>query len=275
MIQSCPVFCQFFNDSYHHGAPPEEGRLLFLFILEGSATVHLGEKVLDVRDSSSFILPSGLSLRVRGRGKARLLDCRLSYISPFLNSSPGAALSGLLPSARSGPFRAFNLSNHSALRVESIFDIIHEETALKRSDYLDMVHFQIFEILILLRREGALSPQEIEIWTGSRRIWQIEDVAEYIAANFDLSFTLEELAARCHLNPSYFSRIFREKMGQPLFEFINRARINRAVQLLKKTDLSILEIAMTVGYNNVSFFNRYFRKLKGCSPGEYRKKMNR
>ncbi|MBB6479652.1 helix-turn-helix transcriptional regulator [Spirochaeta isovalerica] len=273
MIHSGPVICQIYHDSYHHVSTPEEGRLLFFFQLEGSASVHLGGTVLDVQDSCAFIMPSALSFRVRGRGRARLLDCRISYINSLLKSSIGSALSSLLPSVKTGPFRAYCLSGHSVLRLEPLLDIISEETGLKRSDYLDMIHFQIFEILILLRREGALSQADIETWSVSQRVWQIEDVAEFIDSNYDIPFTLEELAVRCNLNPSYFSRAFREKMGLPLFEYINRMRIGRAVQLLKNTNLAILEIAMTVGYNNVSFFNRYFRKLKGCSPGEFRKKI--
>jgi AraC-like DNA-binding protein len=273
MIHSGPVICQIYHDSYHHVSTPEDGRLLFFFILEGSATVDLGENLLDVHESCSFILPSGLSLRVRGRGKARLLDCRLTYISALLKNPSGAALSGLLPSVSAGPFRAFKLSVHSVLRLESILDIISEEAGLRRSDYLDMIHFQLFEILILLRREGALSHHDIGKWSASQRIWQIDDVAQYIAANYDIAFTLEELAVRCNLNPSYFSRLFRERTGTPLFEFINRVRVDRAAHLLKNSSMTILEIAMTVGYNNVSFFNRYFRKLKGCSPGEFRRKI--
>jgi len=182
-------------------------------------------------------------------------------------------LTGLLPSAGKGPFRAFHLSAHTVLRLESLLDIIREETSLKRSDYLDMVQFQLFEILILLRREGPLTRQALEEWSRKQRNWQIDDLAVFLAANYDSSFTLEELASRCNLNSSYLSRAFREKTGQPLFEYINRLRIERALQLLRNSDMTILDIAMSVGYNNISFFNRYFRKLKGCSPGEYRKRI--
>ncbi|HAE22166.1 MAG TPA: hypothetical protein DCG47_07575 [Spirochaetaceae bacterium] len=72
------------------------------------------------------------------------------------------------------------------------------------------------------------------------------------------------------MNTSDFSRRFKELAGCPLFEFINRQRIKRACALLKSSGLSIIEIAEAVGYNNLSFFNRYFLRIVGVSPREYR-----
>ena len=80
-----------------------------------------------------------------------------------------------------------------------------------------------------------------------------------------------EICELCNLNPTYLSRKFKEETGLNLFEYINRIRIERACRLLKQTRKTVLEIAYQVGYNNISFFNRYFRKTLGMSPGEYRK----
>lgn len=222
---------------------------------------------------SAFIIPSPLPINFRGVGKSCLVSCGLTYVGQLLRTSVGSSLSSVLPSSNEGQFRAFLLSDHTVNRMETILEIIMEETGLRRSDYLHMVHFQLYEMLLLLRREGALSPGDLAQWSARRRIWSIDDVMAFISDHYDNRFSLDELASRCNLNPSYFSRVFRERAGIPLFEFINRLRIERAVQLLKNTSMTILEIALTVGYNNISFFNRYFRKLKGCSPGEYRKKI--
>ncbi|HPG86673.1 MAG TPA: helix-turn-helix transcriptional regulator, partial [Spirochaetales bacterium] len=75
---------------------------------------------------------------------------------------------------------------------------------------------------------------------------------------------------RCATNASDFSRRFKERAGCPLFEFINRQRVARACALLKSSDLSIIEISEAVGYNSLSFFNRYFLRIVGLSPREYR-----
>ena len=63
------------------------------------------------------------------------------------------------------------------------------------------------------------------------------------------------------MSPASFSREFKGLSGSPLFEFINKVRIHKACSLLKHSDASVTAIAMDVGYNNVSFFNRYFRRI--------------
>lgn len=275
MFHSEPVRCQFFTDSYSFSSPVTEGYENFCFHLAGNHTVRIGSGIFDFDSPAAFLLPSTAELSLRGRGKVCLLSCGLTYLGSLLRTSAGASLSSVLPSAREGQFRAYSLSSHTALRIEPILHVIAEEAGLRRSDYLDMIHFRLYELLILLRREGPIGRDVLERWSSSNKHSNLGSIMEYIAANFDNSFSLEELASRAGLNPSYFSRLFREKAGIPLFEYINRLRIERAVLLLKNSSMTVLEIAVTVGYNNVSFFNRYFRKLKGCSPGEYRRKVKK
>lgn len=273
MKQPDPVSCQFFLESYSSESERLEGRINFLFLLSGSYSTGIEGKHYDDKKAAAFIVPSNGSLHFRGRGRACLLSCALNQLGALFQTRAGSSLTSLLPSIREGIFRAFYLSDHTVFRLEGILQIITEETGLRRSDYLDMVQFQLLELLLLLRREGALSASDLTAWETVQSTWAIDDVMQFLKNNYDATFSLDELASRCDLNPSYFSRVFREKAGIPLFEYINRLRIERAVQLLRNSSLSILEIAMTVGYNNVSFFNRYFRKLKGCSPGEMRKRM--
>ncbi len=92
----------------------------------------------------------------------------------------------------------------------------------------------------------------------------------YIEQNYSDDFILGELAQLCSLSPGYLSRAFRQSTGRPLFEYINRIRIQKACLLLKRSKMPIIEIAFSVGYNNLSFFNRYFRKLMRISPRQYR-----
>ncbi len=101
-------------------------------------------------------------------------------------------------------------------------------------------------------------------------VWSIADAVAYIDERYDEAFTLDFFVRRCAMNVTDFSRRFKDKAGCPLFEYINKRRIARACALLKSSDLSVLEIAMAVGYNNVSFFNRYFLRIVGVSPRAFR-----
>lgn len=97
----------------------------------------------------------------------------------------------------------------------------------------------------------------------------------YIHANYTEALTLEELAERCAMSPTHLSHRFRREIGRPLFAYINEVRIDRACVLLKRSDMPVVEVAYAVGYNSLSFFNRYFRRVTGDSPTEYRRKIGR
>ncbi|MBN1409417.1 MAG: helix-turn-helix transcriptional regulator [Spirochaetales bacterium] len=125
----------------------------------------------------------------------------------------------------------------------------------------------MIQLFILLYRIDRLPMLEEK---SPAEMWAIDDVVAYVENNYSETFTLEDLSGRCGLNPSYFSRAFKEKTGFNLFEHINHIRIQKACALLKKSELPIIEIAYAVGYNNLSFFNRYFKRIMKVSPREYR-----
>jgi AraC-like DNA-binding protein len=163
--------------------------------------------------------------------------------------------------------------------LSALFASVLREYREKKADYRQMIRLKVLEILLHLERigknrasaeredlrstaDGASAPME-----GPASVVQIRDD---IQENYAENFSLQEMARRCGLNSSYFSRAFREAVGVPPFEFINRIRVQKACLLLKRTEMTILEIALSVGYNNISFFNRYFRKIMKMSPREYR-----
>ena len=100
--------------------------------------------------------------------------------------------------------------------------------------------------------------------------FRIEEAADYIRERYAEELSLPELASHFGFNPSYFSRLFARQTGMHVFEYLNRIRIRKSCLLLKRTSMSILEIAFSVGYNSLSHFNRYFRRIMEMSPREYR-----
>ncbi len=99
----------------------------------------------------------------------------------------------------------------------------------------------------------------------------IRDAMNYISTNFSSPLTLEEVASHLHLNPTYFSRIFKESFGSSFKEYLTYVRIEEAKRLLSNTDYSLLDIAIAVGFDNQSYFTSVFKKSTGVTPGQYRK----
>ncbi|MFB3902443.1 MAG: PocR ligand-binding domain-containing protein [Acidobacteriota bacterium] len=99
---------------------------------------------------------------------------------------------------------------------------------------------------------------------------EIDRAKEYIRVHFREPLRLGDVARRAYLSPAYFSHVFRQTTTACFSEYLQQVRIAESAKLLRTTEHSITEIACSVGFNNISHFNRVFRKLVGCSPSQYR-----
>ena len=101
----------------------------------------------------------------------------------------------------------------------------------------------------------------------------ISDIENYIEKNLDKKLSLTDIAASVHMNKSYISRVFKEKMGENLFDYINKRKIEKAKTLIKNNVLRMYEIALSVGMEDTAYFSRVFKKYEGISPSEYQKEL--
>lgn len=99
----------------------------------------------------------------------------------------------------------------------------------------------------------------------------ISPAVDYISLNLDGDLSEEILAATLKVSVSTLRRRFLERAGLNPKEFIIRSRMAYAEYLLRKTDLTVLEVSLRAGYNEISGFNRTFKNYFGLSPSKYRK----
>ena len=98
----------------------------------------------------------------------------------------------------------------------------------------------------------------------------IQNIKNYIDENLLHDFSMEDLASIFNYNEKYLGRMFKHKTGITIKEYCNVAKVEKAKDLLTSTSMNIANIAAYVGYNNVTYFNRVFKKATGQSPLEYR-----
>lgn len=103
--------------------------------------------------------------------------------------------------------------------------------------------------------------------SDSRRVRKIH---EYINHHYKEEIRLEDLAGTIGMTPVAFSRFFKLRSGKTVSDYIIDIRLGHAARLLVDTTNSIAEICYECGFNNLSNFNRIFKKRKGCSPKEFR-----
>lgn len=98
----------------------------------------------------------------------------------------------------------------------------------------------------------------------------VRDALLYLDEHFHEPITMKQVADMLHLNPSYFSVLFKEQTEMTFSEYISRLRMLRAKELLLHSALSIGEIADRVGYQSDKYFIKVFKSFEGISPSKYR-----
>jgi AraC-like DNA-binding protein len=105
---------------------------------------------------------------------------------------------------------------------------------------------------------------------GELPAYRVRRVAQYIQANLRQDLRLAQLSAVVHMSPYHFSRLFKRSTGVPPHRFLVRHRIEQACALLAARNVSIAEVARTVGFRTPSHFTTTFRRITGMTPSAYR-----
>jgi AraC family transcriptional regulator len=109
-----------------------------------------------------------------------------------------------------------------------------------------------------VRLKGGLAPH------------QRRQLADFIEQHLDQPISLGELATLCNLSEYHFARMFRTSFGLPPHQYLLARRLAKARQLLRFSDLPMLQVALLCGFASASHFSNRFRQALGATPGEYR-----
>lgn len=118
----------------------------------------------------------------------------------------------------------------------------------------------------------ALASAGYEPTLRLREQQRIDKVCGYLHEHFTETIQQAKVAAMLRMNPAAFSRFFKRATGRTMTAYVNELRLGLAARLLIETNLSVLEICYRVGFNNAANFHRQFARLKGCSPGRFRRR---
>ena len=125
----------------------------------------------------------------------------------------------------------------------------------------------------LLRQYTAAKPL-LPIYAGGLPERQLLCVLEYIDASIDQEIKLADLAALAGMSQFHFSHLFKQSLGITPYQYLLQQRIERAKQLLRQPDRSIMEIAFLCGFNSHSHLSKQFRQLTGMTPKAYRAELS-
>lgn len=126
--------------------------------------------------------------------------------------------------------------------------------------------FYFFFLLISERQKKTVS-----ISHNSKSLEKMKTVLKYVEEHYTEKLTIDDMAKLTFYSKSHFMKFFKVNMGTGFTEYLNDYRLTMAARLLKSSDESILMIAEESGFDNLSYFNRIFKRKYGVSPGSYRK----
>ena len=144
-----------------------------------------------------------------------------------------------------------------------------EEFVKEKPHYQAAVRVKLISILIELARSGESTflSESHKVSVASARY--IEKAMNYIEENLEYDFELETLAEIAKMSKNYFSALFKKLNGISPWDYITIKRIERAVEYLKTTEYTKLEIATKCGFNNTANFYHAFKKITGKTPSDY------
>lgn len=269
--------------SFGHSLTPTRHRQLLPFHLLDIGTFHMGDKYFTRRIGLNNFL---LIITTEGRGKLRWKEqsCQLSAASAVLIDCNAYHEYCTLP----GQTWSFDFLHFGALSIEGYQDLLlknltpillRSPTQTKKlfdeirqlSSTNSVVGDAVMSHLISCMltelvgslAEGAENPQNLNYR-------DIAALAEYIRKNFVEDLHIDDFMKITNLSRHYLIHTFEKQIGMSPYRYLHMCRVNYAQKLLTTTDMSVSEIAYSIGYHAPAVFIRHFKSFHGVSPGAYR-----
>ena len=159
------------------------------------------------------------------------------------------------------------INGSTKLQVKALLDKLSEANGLEKITTL----LTILEKIATSKEKEYINtlynPVEIERSEADR----LNKVLQYISDNFQRKITLTEIASVASLSAKAFCRYFKSKTRKTFYNFLLEVKVAHACNLILEKDMTIYEVCYDSGFNNLSNFNRYFKKLTGKTPLEFKK----
>lgn len=191
--------------------------------------------------------------------------------SSTVGLSQNKFLTPLINNQLSLPLKISDNANLQEYIEKQVLEII-ETFQNKLPGYELCVKGSLYKILsVLIGNNLIINGTGRENSTDWYRIERIKTVLNYINSNYNSRISEKVIADEVKMSKSYFCRFFKQMTGQTLIEYVNYFRVNKASELLLEGNRKIIDVAFESGFDNVSYFIKVFKRVKGCTPSEFRR----
>lgn len=246
-LQSC--------DAGYTWGPGVRDHYLIHYVVSGKGTYTVKNTVYHLQAGDVFLAkPSELITYSADK------DDPWEYYWVGFNGSCANKLVGRLPFAESAPVH--HCKNAEKIK-EALYSIFLSRGPEVRNEVLMVGYLYIF--IAELMKEGITT--ESHPATSSSQY--VLNAIKYVQFNYSHDISIDDIAKAVGVSRSHLYRVFMSNVNQSPIDYLTSYRINEACSLLKKSQLSIAEIAVSVGFFDQFYFSRVFKKSKGVPPSKY------
>lgn len=251
------------GSSAGHGSKPRPAEQL-----DYRMAACMGQLTADVllTDHKADSLDSALSNRILHAMKlmdagrlSELLDVQTGLLQELIKQTPAIAV-------------RYEMNMHISILLSKLQELLQAKNHSKASTITHQRKLQLYRCSIgdwkaMIMDTFLIKDTRAPSIAHKRTI---ETALRYIHDNYHLGISLHNVAEKIYMNPSYFSRVFHEEVGETLSRYLIRIRITKAKELLEQTPLKVYEVADRVGYRDFRHFVKTFKEWEGMTPAQYR-----
>lgn len=223
-------------------------------VIRGSFELALGGRQMRISEGQSVFIPSGI---IHG-GTPNDCEYECAVFSPSMlygSQICRVQVKALMQSA-------------AVYENDSNINLLFEGVKRKKRGY----ELETYGRLYLIAADITAADDRESRGLPNDKLEKIKPAMQMIEEEYDTKISLAALADACRLSPNYFSRYFKEVVGQTPFEYITVYRVEAACEMFAYSENSVTDVCYACGFNDLSYFIHIFKKYKGVSPKAYRTK---
>jgi len=250
------------------------------YVIDGSGIHVVGESEYEISKGDLFIInydvPHGF-LPKNGEDSGPItyncvfmpefLDSSLFSSNHFQDITSSFLFKSLFPDDCQ-PTPDLKLHGVEFNEIGHIFSKMYSEYKLMHKGYCDIIRAYLIELIVKIFRYIDLDKKKKPV---SKNIDIVNKAIDYLKHNYNSDVKLEDLAMKSFISKNYFTRLFKDVTGINFSDYVQQLRIDEARNLLKNTDMKVIDIASQVGFKDLKFFYEVFKKITGKTPGDFRK----
>jgi AraC-like DNA-binding protein len=244
---SSPEWSVNYANEHHH---------ILVFATAGKSRYDIEDKHYEIKEGDLLIFPKYLMHKGASDPIEPWSFYTVQFNLHFANALSEQRFSQIRPVIRS--------TNPFELNV--LFQELYRTWSMKKQGYLIKCRGILLQLLYILIRENSLTS------TNSPHYYTMEKLLNVMAADYPTTFTVQQLADLAGFSPSYLRALFKKMTGLTVIQYQQHIRISKARDLLLSGACNVTEAAQRVGFNDIFYFSKLFKKMIGINPSEY---MNR